>query len=228
MKPPPLSPILFAGFALRPVPPAFLKPLVDLAMIAIRRRHREVFEKLETLSDSTFLIDPVDLPFAFLIRLSVPTPSVRILQQDRHSVEPTATIRGPSLVLFDLLEGRLDGDALFFSRDITVEGNAEAVVILRNALDGAEIRVVEDLLSVFGPLAGVAQGVVRNGARLFARAADDLDSLRDAFNAPLVRRCDSQAAELRELKARMSRSEIPKRATERGPNAAVEAKSARP
>jgi predicted lipid carrier protein YhbT len=37
-----------------------------------------------------------------------------------------------------LLEGKLDGDALFFSRDLVVDGDTEAVVMLRNIIDGAE------------------------------------------------------------------------------------------
>jgi len=41
--------------------------------------------------------------------------------------------------MIELLEGRADGDALFFSRTLTVEGDMEAVVALRNAIDGSEI-----------------------------------------------------------------------------------------
>jgi len=57
-------------------------------------------------------------------------------------------------MLIDLLEGRLDGDALFFSRELTVEGDTEAVLLLRNAVDSDEVDLFEDLLSVLGPLAG--------------------------------------------------------------------------
>lgn len=200
---PPLSPVLFVGFALRPVPRVLLQPFIELAMAAMLRRHRDLFERLQTLKDPIFLIDPVDLPFSFLLRPSLPMPSLRLLEDDHHLLEPTATIRGPLLALLDLLEGRLDGDALFFSRDIVVEGNTEAVVALRNAVDAVEIDVVEDLLSVLGPLAGLARRVVRHGGTLFARSAADLESLRDAFNAPVVRRCGCQAAELRELKTKV-------------------------
>ncbi len=44
---PPLTPVLLAGLAARPVPPAVLQPLLDLAMAAVVRCHGEVFARLE-------------------------------------------------------------------------------------------------------------------------------------------------------------------------------------
>ena len=48
-------------------------------------------------------------------------------------------IAGPLLGLIGLIDGTYDGDALFFSRDLVVEGDVEAVLALRNAIDDAGI-----------------------------------------------------------------------------------------
>ena len=61
--------------------------------------------------------------------------------------------RARSSNLFDLIDGSLDGDALFFSRKLRVTGDTEAVVALRNALDDVDGGVVESITRAFGPLA---------------------------------------------------------------------------
>ena len=61
-----------------------------------------------------------------------------------------------SLNLLDLIDGSLDGDALFFSRKLRVTGDTEAIVALRNALDDVDGGVVESITKAFGPLAPIA------------------------------------------------------------------------
>ena len=202
---PPLSPVLLAGFALRPVPPALLGPFLNLALTAVSRRHPDVMARLETLGDAEFLIDPVDLPFSFLLRPGAPSPVLKPVGGDGEGIgRPTAIIRAPLLALIDLLEGRLDGDALFFSRDLAIEGDTEAVLTLRNALDSGEIDLIEDLLSPLGPLDRPARWALTAFGAVFTRAARDLETLRDAFVAPVARRGGAHAAEIRELDERLT------------------------
>lgn len=201
---PPFSPVLLAGLAVRPLPPAALKPALALAMRTLRRRHPGLFDRLSGVGAPTFLIDPVDLPFVFLLETDPARPRLTALGETAAATQTaTATIRGPLMTLIDLAEGRLDGDALFFSRDLVIEGDTEAVVALRNAIDDAEMDLVSDLLSALGPLAGPARLAVNGMAALLARAARDLETLRDAVIAPAVRRTDVQAAELRDIEKRM-------------------------
>jgi predicted lipid carrier protein YhbT len=61
-----------------------------------------------------------------------------------------ARIAGTFLTLLDMVDGRLDGDALFFTRDLIIEGDTEAVVVLRNALDDLEGSVADDIAAAFG------------------------------------------------------------------------------
>lgn len=54
------------------------------------------------------------------------------------------------MTLLGMIDGRYDGDALFFTRDLCVEGDTEAVVCLRNALDDVDGSIADDVASFFG------------------------------------------------------------------------------
>lgn len=168
------------------LPLAPLRPALNLALTVIRRRHPAIFERLAELGDPLFLIDPTDLPMIFLLRPVGPAPNLKAVRNERRlppGTRPTASIRGPLAQLIDLLEGRLDGDALFFNRALVIEGDMEAVLLMRNAIDSDEVDVLGDLLSVLGPLAGPARAVADDGLRLISRFAEDLAGMRASFEA---------------------------------------------
>jgi predicted lipid carrier protein YhbT len=71
-------------------------------------------------------------------------------------------VSGPLVLLLALAEGRADGDAEFFGRQIVVEGDMEAALALRNALENEAIDFARDLAP-----GGLARGPVEAGlARL--------------------------------------------------------------
>ncbi len=200
---PPLTPALIAGFVARPLPPALLQPFLGAAMHAVHRRHPGLFERLADLEEPSYLIDPVDLPFVFVLRPDPLLPELRAYDA-AEGIAATAAIRGPLMALVDLLEGRVDGDALFFSRDLVIEGDTSAVVALRNAVDGAEISLLDDVLSLFGPFSAPARVVADGLGGLLDRASRDLETLRAAMIAPAIKRADAQAQEIRELEEKVA------------------------
>ena len=156
--------------------PAFsgqpLGPLLTQAMRALARRRPEAFERLGEFSQARFLIDPTDLPFAFHV---VPNGRNALVQATgKAGAGPCdVVIRGPILLLLGILDGTLDGDALFFHRTIAVTGRTEAVLALRNAIEDAELRP-SDLLNLRGTLARFADAGILGGlgaARHFAASA---------------------------------------------------------
>jgi len=173
-------------------------------MAALRRRHPEVFARLDGIERPVYEIDPVDLPISFLLHMSAAAPRLRAVGKAAAGLSQAgAAIRGPLLALIELLEGRTDGDALFFSRQLTVEGDTEAVVALRNALDDAEVDIVGDILASAGPLAGPIRIATGLAARLFNRAAQDMEAVRAAIMAPAMQRLDRQAKTNRDLEKRL-------------------------
>ncbi|WP_135079199.1 SCP2 sterol-binding domain-containing protein [Terasakiella sp. SH-1] len=197
----PLSPVLLAGIVAGPLPHKALQPLLNLAIKQMHTLHPDVFERMTSVNSPRFLIDPVDLPFSFIMDTHPDCPSLEIIQdfQNEEELYVQANVRGPLVLLIALLEGKIDGDALFFSRDLIVEGDTEAVLALRNAVDGADINVHNDLLSLFGPLGKPADAIAQLAGKVFNRFAKDLDRVSQATLAPLQRKCDAQAHTIAEL-----------------------------
>jgi len=51
------------------------------------------------------------------------------------------------------VHGTWDGDALFFSRDLMIEGDTSAALALRNAIDDAELDLSVEIAGLGGPFA---------------------------------------------------------------------------
>ena len=120
--PPPLSPFLLAAPLLPPV--AVLQRCVDFVVRQVAQRHAAAFARLAAIGDAIILIQPTDLPIGFALHPGARPPRVELLR-DGEGTAARATIRGPMLLLPDLRQGRLDGDAAFFTRAPTIEGESE-------------------------------------------------------------------------------------------------------
>lgn len=138
------------GLAAAPLP---LPPL-NLMLGAVTRRmaqaHPVMLRRLGRYAACRFLIDPLDLPWVLLLH-----PETAGMTAHRRSRPPAydARISGALSAFLAMMHAAEDGDALFFSRDLTVEGDTSAVLALRNAMDDAELDLTEVLASLAGPLA---------------------------------------------------------------------------
>lgn len=200
---PPFSPVLLAGLALAPLPPRLLQPLFDAIMTVVRRRHPDILDRMAAYPQAVIGIDPVDLPFVLVLRPDPEAPRLTVVP-DFLDDEPGAVIRGPLGMLFSLAEGRIDGDAAFFSRQLVIEGDTEVVLALRNAVDGAGIDLEADFAATLGPLAGPLLRLAGFGERLFGRMARDMEVLRRALVGPALRANDQQATRINELEAELT------------------------
>jgi len=136
--------LLLAPLPLFPLQPA-LRRIID----TIARKRPELFHRIGIHKNKRFLIDPLNMPFVLLLRPDPRQPSLRVYRR-ADTIQYDARIAGTFLAFLDMIDGRLDGDALFFSRDLVVEGNTEAVVCLRNALDDMDGSIADDVVSVYG------------------------------------------------------------------------------
>jgi len=146
----PLTPLSMAGAHL-------VKTLVQ--------RHPSLFSRLGEQAEKTFLIDPTDLPFAFRLQPHGEAPSLEAVRREDAGFWD-ARIGGPLAALLGLVHGVYDGDALFFSRDLVIEGDTEAVLALRNAIDNEEIDLAAEVAALFGPLEHVASAPARRVSSL--------------------------------------------------------------
>jgi O2-independent ubiquinone biosynthesis accessory factor UbiT len=135
----------------------------------IAARHPGLAARMGEHATRRIVIAPTDLPLAFLLVPDPAAPRVTALR-DVSDTRWDARIAGPLLSLVDLARGKLDGDALLFSREIQVEGDIAAILALRNALDAEGIDFVAECAMVCGPLAPFALARLDDLEQLARRA----------------------------------------------------------
>jgi len=165
---------LRAGLAVLPTP--LLQCVLDAAAAQLLRRHSSISERLARWCGASVLIKPADAAVALVLDIAAPPAACRLrVASLREAVSANARIEGPLVALIDLLEGRSDGDALFFSRDLVISGDTELIVGLRNALDGTEIDLLD---GVPEPLAAAGRAAAHFLAPVVERAEAALESWR--------------------------------------------------
>jgi len=199
---PPFSPGLFAGLLIRPLPDALLDRALSLTMKQVLQKHPGMFSRLPQTCQGNIIITVTDLRIALTLELALPDARLRVAtQEDGQSA--VAGISGPLQPLIDLMEGRVDGDALFFSRDLAFEGDTEVVVALRNALDSNDINVV-DLLPFPPFLTSLRPKLTGLLADIHLRASRDLEMIRSAATSRLEKNDRRQKARIQELEDRLA------------------------
>lgn len=142
----------FPNRILAPLPLPLLQPLLARIIRGAARNRPELFSRLGLHQHKSYLIDPINTPFVFVLKPDAVQPDLKAYRRHRPYPDYNARIAGTFLTLMNMVDGRLDGDALFFTRDLIVEGDTEAVVVLRNALDDLDGSIIDDLADQFGPL----------------------------------------------------------------------------
>jgi predicted lipid carrier protein YhbT len=159
-----------SGSSISRMPPVFalvgrilpllpLQPALVAVLYEVRRRHPRIFDRLGSHAAKRYGLDPTDLPFAFVLEPRQNNPVVRATRTLPRELD--VRITGPLSALIGLANGSCDGDALFFSRDIQIEGDMEAAIALRNAIDAEEVDIVVESVAWMGPFSTVAERLLR-------------------------------------------------------------------
>ena len=93
---PQLSPVLLMGMAARVLPLPPLQQILRTMMRRMARQHPGIFERLDTLDNPHFRIDPLDLPWTFHLDVTQAKSRLSASLSDKPEAGPTpaATIRG--------------------------------------------------------------------------------------------------------------------------------------
>ena len=202
-------PTPLARAAMRILPAAVLQRMIDTLMRGMQWNHPRLFRNLERLDAAIVRIEPSDLPHRF--RLAFGPDEISLVVVGNEDTACDACIKGKLDALINLLEGRVDGDMLFFSRDIEITGNTAVVVALRNTLDREEINLLDDISALFGPF----ERPVRKVAVLMGNTAQRIKerivemSGHDSSNTHAAKaECDLLRTEVLALKTRLSKLEV--------------------
>lgn len=187
IKRPSFTPFLLANPVVRNVPVFTLERLCAHAMATMYRRHKQVFDRATERETFSLLISPTDLDLSLFLALDSTAP---LLRPARAGDEKTiaARIIGPLPALLELLEGKSDGDALFFSRVLRIEGRTDLVVALRNALDGEEIDLRSAIIESFGLLGPFARFALRTAETAYHQIQSDMDRVANTLLDPIEKR----------------------------------------
>lgn len=142
---------------------ALLQPVLARVVNRIARRHPEMFARIAPYQQADFVIVAREMPFALHLRPDPDAPVFRAVPRDPLP-DHDARIEGPFMLLLSLVDGESDGDAAFFSRDLTISGNTEAVVSLRNALDDVDGSIAQETADLFGPPGRMVLAALRRRA----------------------------------------------------------------
>jgi len=179
-------PVPLAKAILRLMPALVLENALEIVLKRMRGRHPKLFKNLAALPAAVIYLEPTDLPHSFVLEVGTDPATFTVLQdQDK---EPQARVSGRLEMLVDMLEGRADGDMLFFARDIQITGDTSVIVGLRNTLDREEIDLFTEILSLCGPFAGSARVALTLADKVARRIRASMecphDTLRDMKKAP--------------------------------------------
>lgn len=142
-----------------PLPLFVLQPLLAHIVADVAARRPELFARLGDACKKRFVIDPRNLPFVLLLQPDPDRPKLRAFPRGReitHDVHVSGTLP----ILLRMIDGQTDGDALFFSRELIITGDTEAIVALRNALDNMDATLADDVAASFGPLSRPVRAVM--------------------------------------------------------------------
>ncbi|WP_374643587.1 SCP2 domain-containing protein [Tabrizicola sp.] len=151
------------GLAARPLPLPPLNLLLGRLTRRLSDAHPAMLRRLGDHAARRFLIDPVDLPWVLLLQ---PQDATMTAHSRARAPAHDARIAGTLSAFLAMMHGAEDGDALFFSRDLTVEGDTAAVLALRNAMDDAELDLTEELAALSGPFARPLRRVLAGAERV--------------------------------------------------------------
>ncbi|MFC3086821.1 ubiquinone anaerobic biosynthesis accessory factor UbiT [Tabrizicola soli] len=150
------------GLAARPLPLPPLNLLLGRLTRRLSDAHPAMLRRLGDHAARRFLIDPLDLPWVLLLQ---PQDAAMTAHPRARPPAHDARIAGTLSAFLAMMHGAEDGDALFFSRDLTVEGDTAAVLALRNAMDDAELDLTEELAALSGPFARPLRRVLAGAER---------------------------------------------------------------
>jgi predicted lipid carrier protein YhbT len=122
----------------------FLNKFSKFAIKNMFVKHPKIFNKISSDSkDVLIAISPVDIPYIFMIIINNHKPDMFVVKSN-SKIYFDAKITGNLKDLLMLFEGKIDGDAAFFSQKLKIEGNTTLILKIRNAIDSEEIDILKD------------------------------------------------------------------------------------
>lgn len=196
------SPLFIASLLARPLPSGPINLVLKNICQKLITNHPDAFNRLEPIMGKKFIISPTDLQDDICVIFQNETIDAVI--ESSADADYDVKITGSMNALLSMLDGEQDGDALFFNRQILVEGDTEALLTLRNAMDSEDINLKEELVNTLGIFKKPAEIAVATGSKIYNLLERDMESIRKTLISPLTSRINAIEQENATLKAKIS------------------------
>ncbi len=193
------------GISLAPRP--VVKNVLKLLLNRLHACYPGLQKRLSGIENTTFLLLPTDMPFNVLLHIKGGRLRGDILPKE-PIVSSDVTIRSTSHTFIALLEGSEDGDALFFSRHLEIEGNTEALLILRNSFDSESLNLKTVFYSAFGPFSAIVARIARPIEHLGTHLMNDINILHQVILSPLLAQERELGEKLLQMEKRLNKTEF--------------------
>lgn len=203
------SPGLLVGLLLRPVPVpvmrALARPVLDRLLRDLEPR---LGDRLAGLTGRLAIV-PAGHPAAIVVDMADGVLSLDLADAEAEDIrQAEAVVRAPLETLTAMLDTEgMDGDASFFARALTIEGDTSLVMALRYALEDANAGLDDVGRAMPWPLGHALPHVLRIGQTVHAAASRDLATVQDAVLAPLRTELARQEGRLSKLEASLQRTQ---------------------
>ncbi|MBB4264755.1 SCP2 sterol-binding domain-containing protein [Roseospira visakhapatnamensis] len=207
------SPGLLVGLLLRPVPVPVMRALARPVLEGlVRDLEPRLGDRLSGLTGRLAIV-PAGHPAAVVVDMADGVLSLDVAEAEADEVRHAeAVVRAPLETLTAMLDTEgMDGDASFFARALTIEGDTSLVMALRYALEDANAGMDDVSRAMPWPLGRALPHMLRVGRRVHAAASRDLATVQDAVLAPLRTDLARQEGRLAKLEAGLQRT--PRRRT---------------
>jgi len=199
---PPFSPILIAGILSQPVPLYLVDKILEHITSNLQKNHPSILERLEVIENKKFLISPTDLPFSIIITFQ--KDEIISVATKENDIESDVRIFGSISSLVKMLDGEVDGDALFFSRELIVEGDTEALLTLRNSMDADDINILYEMLDSFGILGPIIENFIKPTQKVSTSLSDNMNLIKNSLLGSVIEELESQEAYIDKLNEKIS------------------------
>jgi predicted lipid carrier protein YhbT len=178
----PLSSAFILGLLAKPV---LCRPLLQQAINKLVQMfsdlHPNVINRMAEFTPAIIILNPIDMPFSFLVEFTANNMNILIIDDQHYTGDDITKISATLSFFLNMLEGELDGDALFFSRQLIIEGDTTIIVALRNILEAENIDINKDINDKSTLLANIIK-FVKNTARAVSSYLDnDLAKIKESI-----------------------------------------------
>lgn len=189
---PSFSPELLLRPVMRLLPDMIVRSAITQRLCGFHRDYPGIAARLSDIQGAVFEINVIEFPYP--IYLGIGSGGEIQIRYGAHEDKPDVRVSGTLHGFVRMLDGTDDGDALFFSRSLRIEGDTEALLTLRNAMDSENVDFLR--LLVPSPLHAAAKRLSAPLRSLIKAAQEDLDVIADSIRGSVERRC--QALEVRQ------------------------------